>query len=186
MSGYILTCKAPDAVAAMDGALFTPDLDVDSFTEWFDIEQSNEDSLTLRNLPPLDNLGARMTGGKLIIDGDAGAQLGYRMRRGVIHVTGSAGPRPGYRMRAGTIVIARGPYDHPGLEMRRGTIVCLDPAASLDTGPAFAKDGTFDAAAAPATSLVMRSLSATAPARWNLYSGDRFEMNRGELWQPAR
>jgi formylmethanofuran dehydrogenase subunit C len=205
MSGLTLTYKdSPDSLPVNVDRLL-PGLDPDLFTEQFIIECSPENRLTLRNLPVVDGLGAHMSDGELVIEGDVGCELGaqmrggiirvmgncgdragMRMRRGMITIAGSAGATPGFRMTAGTIVIGRGPYDHPGLEMRRGTIICLDGECGVGENGAFALAGEYELAAMPALSLIARSGGFDVKHnRWRLLTGDRFELNKGEVWQPA-
>ena len=66
-----------------------------------------------------------MTGGELLIDGDAGNHLGTAMRRGLVAVGGTADDGVGTRMIAGTILIAGRCGRHTGSGMRRGTIVLM-------------------------------------------------------------
>ena len=73
--------------------------------------------------------GAGMTGGTLIIDGGAGDWLGAEMRGGSIEVRGDAGDQVGaaYRgsrrgMTGGAIVVRGSAGDEVGLLMRRGVI----------------------------------------------------------------
>ena len=132
-----------------------------------------------------------MTGGEIVVAGAAGACAGFRMRRGLIAIGGPCGPSPGYRMLAGTIVLAAGHPDHPGLGMRRGTILCLGEGRPAPTGEAFAEEGRFAAAHQPVVRLILARLRRLGfrvdASRWTgsfrLYSGDRFELNRGEVWQ---
>ena len=84
---------------------------------------------TGQRLPPIDNLGALMQRGQLIIEGDAGDDLGASMSGGVIRVTGNAGHRSGgphptskRGMTGGEILIEGNAGDHIGLLMRRGLI----------------------------------------------------------------
>jgi hypothetical protein len=77
--------------------------------------------------------------------------------------------------------------------MRRGTILCLDTEAGVPqgTGSAFEPDGVFDADQLPAIRLVLLELrrlgvawpEAVLGASVRLLRGDRFELNRGEIWQ---
>lgn len=130
-----------------------------------------------------------MTGGEIVVQGDGGDYVGLRQRAGLIVIGGKAGRSPGYRMAAGTIVVGRGPLDHPGLEMRRGTLICIDRQAQMTLGPGFAQNGTFDQL--QAVRLVLRRVgelgvtieNAAMDGRFNHYSGDRFELNKGELLQ---
>ncbi len=81
------------------------------------------------DLRPLDGLGADMTGGVLVLDGDAGDGVGSAMRGGRIEVTGRAGDRlgaahPGERagMTGGEIVVRGDAGDEAGAGLRRGLI----------------------------------------------------------------
>lgn len=140
---------------------------------------------------PDANAERGMTGGELLIEGNAGDFAGLRMRRGLLAVRGCAGRSPGYRMLAGTLVLGRGPLDSPGLEMRRGTIICLDRAAAVAGAPGLAQESLFPATAAPVLRLLLRCLAALGwpvdPAAmegvYALWSGDRFELAKGEVWQ---
>ncbi len=205
MSGFTLTYKDSSGVLPANSDKLLPGLDPALFVEQFDIEGSCGSRLTLRNLPRLARLGANMTEGELVIEGDAGCDLGAHMKGGIIRVTGSCGDRagvqmrrgmivvgnsagacPGFRMVAGTIIIGRGPYEHPGLEMRRGTIVCLDSKKPIDTNAAFTLAGEYELAAMPVLSLIAQASGIDMPHdRWRLLTGDRFELNKGEIWQPS-
>lgn len=59
-------------------------------------------------------LGAGMTGGELVIDGDAGSQVGAGMRGGRIEVLGSAGDDAGLAMAGGSLVIRGSAGDRVG------------------------------------------------------------------------
>src|SRR2546430_11572727 len=66
-----------------------------------------------------------MTGGEIIIRGDAGAQAGAAARRGLIVVTGNAGPQAGRGMIAGTVVVFGRAAAGAGRFLKRGSIVAL-------------------------------------------------------------
>ena len=76
-----------------------------------------------------------MTGGELLIDGDAGDQLGTAMRRGLVAVGGAAGDGVGTRMIAGTILVGGRCGRHAGAGMRRGTIVLMSRQAGESRVP---------------------------------------------------
>jgi formylmethanofuran dehydrogenase subunit C len=61
-----------------------------------------------------DKIGAGMTKGAIVVDGDAGAYLGSKMRAGRITVNGSAGVLAGASMRGGMIDIARDAGERAG------------------------------------------------------------------------
>ena len=130
-----------------------------------------------------------MTGGEIVVQGDGGDYAGLVQAAGLIVIGGKAGRSPGYRMLAGTIVICRGPLDQPGLEMRRGTVICIDRQTQMALGPGFAENGTFDQL--QVVRLVLRRVvdlgvnieNGAISGRFVHYSGDRFELNKGELLQ---
>src|ERR671935_1777210 len=73
--------------------------------------------------------GADMRGGELVVEGDVGDFAGVGMRGGRLVVQGSAGHQlggghPGERagMRGGEILLHRGPGEHPGPRFTRGLI----------------------------------------------------------------
>lgn len=74
--------------------------------------------------------GAKMKGGKLVINGDAGTYLGTGASGGLIHVKGSAGNyaggiRPGdkFGLMGGLLVVEGNVGERAGERMRRGIIV---------------------------------------------------------------
>jgi formylmethanofuran dehydrogenase subunit C len=76
-----------------------------------------------------DHLGARMSGGELEVRGAAGAWAGAEMAGGVLRVSGDAGPRlggayPGARagMTGGEIVVSGDAGEEAGASMRRGFV----------------------------------------------------------------
>lgn len=140
---------------------------------------------------PLPGSDRGMVGGHIVIDGDASDYAGLRMRRGVIAVKGKCGKSPGYRMLAGTILVGTGPLDYAGVEMRRGTIINLDAEHAFEGNAAFAAEGVFDSAAMPVARLLLKDMKrhgwvidpAVLGGRYRLFSGDRFELGKGEIWQ---
>ncbi len=168
--GYILTWKDTNKVGLSDGTMLRPDVlgglsrealgafelpvgrERVALSKLFEIEGEhgdNEGCLTLRNLPRLPRVGARMASGELVIEGDAGDGLGASMRGGVIRVTGrvgdevggpdfgsdrgmvggeifvagDAGERVGYRQRGGLIAVGGCAGKLAGYRMLAGTIV---------------------------------------------------------------
>lgn len=135
-----------------------------------------------------------MNGGTIIVRGDVGPYAGMKMRRGLIVVGGAAGVSPGYRMLAGTVWIEHGRPDHPGLEMRRGTIVACggDAPGEWPVGSHMLAEAEIEGGAMVAMRLMERHIRVLAGSRgarpfegsrWRLFSGDRFELGKGELWQ---
>jgi formylmethanofuran dehydrogenase subunit C len=85
-----------------------------------------------------DKIGAGMTEGTIVVDGDAGAYLGAGMKKGDIEVKGSAGVLAGASMAGGTIAIsghagerAGGVYVGETLGMRGGVLTIGRNAGSL-------------------------------------------------------
>lgn len=74
--------------------------------EVFRIE--GEDVQHIRIVPEsgkLDFIGAGMSCGEMIVDGDAGARAGELMQGGTLRITGSSGPYSGAGLKAGRLVI---------------------------------------------------------------------------------
>jgi len=138
---------------------------------------------------PVPGLQRGTTGGEIHVHGDAGDFTGLRMRRGLIAVAGAVGASPGYRMLAGTIVLGRGPLDHPGLELRRGSLICVDRAQPFTGHRAWVSHGVFETSAVASLSLLLRHVKsrgfplpeAALHGAYELFIGDRLELNRGEL-----
>lgn len=149
MSSITLTWKGSNEPALSDGSLLRPDtlctLDAPSLAavklpigrtsvplgEFFEVHQadSSDIALIIRGAPPLNRLGANMSQGTLIIEGDVGDDLGASMTGGLIGVTGNAGHRvggPDYSskrgMTGGEILIDGTARDFVGFLMRRGLI----------------------------------------------------------------
>lgn len=61
-----------------------------------------------------DKIGAKLAGGEIVIEGDAGALLGVQMTGGRISVDGSAGVLVGASMRGGEIAVRRDVGDQAG------------------------------------------------------------------------
>src|SRR5690606_934806 len=113
MNGYTLTWRpspsrvpAPLGEIAALGPLLRPDslctLDRDALAavsvqvgramvrldDLFTIAEGPDDTLIVRGAPPIHRLGEAMTGGTLVIEGDAGDDLGASMSGGLIRVRG--------------------------------------------------------------------------------------------------
>ena len=61
-----------------------------------------------------DKIGAKLAGGEITIEGDAGMLLGARMKRGKIDLRGSAGVLAGASMAGGEITVSRDVGDQAG------------------------------------------------------------------------
>ncbi len=88
----------------------------------------------------IDGLGKGLTGGRLVVEGDAGDRLGAGMRGGRIEVRGNAGSNTGAGMSGGLIQIAGSVGDNSGgllpgrrFGMTGGTIV-VEGSAGARTG----------------------------------------------------
>jgi formylmethanofuran dehydrogenase subunit C len=131
-----------------------------------------------------------MSGGLVLVRGDAGGRIGDRMRRGTIIVEGGIGGYAASRMIAGT-VLALGPTigPYPGFAMKRGSLILLNrPDREL---PSFADCGRHDLGF---LRLLLRSLKgrsrpldelAKRPCLVRRLAGDHSVGGKGEilLWQ---
>jgi len=124
-----------------------------------------------------------MTGGIVVVDGDAGDRAGDRMRRGTIIVRGRCGVNAGARMLGGTIWAEQGFGTEPGVLMRRGTLI--GPAVEKML-PTFADSGRHDLVilrvlsrylAATLGPLAPRALSGTV----RKFAGDLATIGKGEI-----
>jgi formylmethanofuran dehydrogenase subunit C len=115
------------------------------------VSQANEDELILSgDTTRLCAAGRKMTGGKLIIEGDTGDEIGLAMmagtifikgnvgdwcgahevgklqgmRGGMIFVQGHAGNQAGACMRGGLIFVEKNLGNYAGARMKAGTILC--------------------------------------------------------------
>ncbi|MGV2341564.1 MAG UNVERIFIED_CONTAM: hypothetical protein LVR18_48880 [Planctomycetaceae bacterium] len=123
-----------------------------------------------------------MTGGTLLIHGNAGSEAGLVMRRGLIAIGGNCDDFPAFNMRAGALFVFGNAGLNPGAGMRRGTLALLgsQPVSLL---PTF----RFSAGLQPtAFRLVLRRLERLQfPVDPALYAAP-IEMFRGDLSPEAR
>jgi formylmethanofuran dehydrogenase subunit C len=135
---------------------------------------------------PLEGEMEGMTGGLLIVRGNAGARVGDRLRRGTIVIEGSAGDYPGSRMIAGTLIVLGECGSLPGYLMRRGTIVL---ANSPELAPTFVDCGAHDLAFASVFSGLLRPESRAAARHLSRplirFAGDMAALGKGEIFFPA-
>ncbi|MES9829620.1 MAG: formylmethanofuran dehydrogenase subunit C [Candidatus Thiodiazotropha sp.] len=83
--------------------------------ELFAIEGEVTDQIVIQSESDrLDGIGAGMSGGKIMIEGKAGAYLGCGMRNGTIQVSGNAGVAAGCAMQGGHLEIAGNAGDFLG------------------------------------------------------------------------
>lgn len=80
---------------------------IETVGAWFDVSKAGGETLTIRSASDrLDRIGAGLTTGEIIVEGEAGALLGCGMKAGAIRVDGSAGYGVGIAMSGGTISIS--------------------------------------------------------------------------------
>ena len=84
---------------------------------------------------------AGMSGGTILIDGDAGIEVGIRMKRGTVVVGGKVRDFAGLQMKGGTIVLKGGAEIRTGAWMVRGTIISLQPIQMM---PTFRKSAQYN------------------------------------------
>jgi formylmethanofuran dehydrogenase subunit C len=135
---------------------------------------------------PLEGEMEGMTGGLLIVRGNAGERAGDRLRRGTIVIEGSAGDYPGSRMIAGTLIVLGKCGSLPGYLMRRGTIVLGKPP---ELAPTFVACGVHEL---PFASLFAGFLRPESRAAAKLlggalarFAGDMAALGKGEIFLPA-
>ena len=123
MSGYTLTVTRPprqrldlspllpehlagmttEAIAALPLACGNRQLRVD---EIFELAPTEAEALVIRNQGArIDFLGSGMTGGEVVLEGDAGAYAGHAMSGGRLTIRGRAGPFAGAAMQGGILEI---------------------------------------------------------------------------------
>ena len=132
-------------------------------------------------LSPGDKFG--MTGGLIVIDGQAGDRAGDRMRRGTIFIRGKCGNFAGSRMVGGTIWTELGFGADPGLLLRRGTLIGPSVEQMLST---FADTGKQELVILRVLSRYMRErLGVQAPRPLSgvvrKYAGDLATIGKGEI-----
>jgi len=127
-----------------------------------------------------------MSGGRVIVRGNAGARAGDRLRRGVIVIEGDAGEDLGSRLIAGSIVVLGAAKGRVGYLNRRGSIVL---ANARDLGPTYIDCGAHILTFA---GLFARSLRSDSPRAAELLSrklrrhgGDTAVYGKGEILTPA-
>ena len=135
---------------------------------------------------PLEGEMEGMTGGLLIVRGNAGERAGDRLRRGTIVIEGSAGDFPGSRMIAGTLIVLKDCGTLPGYLMRRGTIILANPP---ELAPTFADCGIHELAFTSVFSGLLRAESRAAARLLGRplarSAGDMAALGKGEMFVPA-
>lgn len=135
---------------------------------------------------PLSGEVQGMSGGLVVVRGNAGARAGDRLRRGIAIIEGGAGRAPGSRMLAGTLII-RGPVgERAGYLMRRGTIVLGGAGGALD--PTFVDCGVLDLTAHRLMAAYVRSASPKSARIFQRplrrFVGDMAMIGKGEIFVP--
>jgi formylmethanofuran dehydrogenase subunit C len=124
-----------------------------------------------------------MSGGEIIVFGDAGEEAGAGMRRGLVAVGGRTGAGAGLRMLAGTVIALGGIGAEAGLGNKRGSLVSGEAVQPL---PGYAFATHFQPPALRLQLRRARALGLTVAdallgGSWARWSGDRTELGRGEL-----
>ena len=111
--------------------------------DWFRVEVSDgaEDRLVIADADDrLDDIGAGMTRGGLVVEGNAGARAGLGMSGGRISIEGSAGVGAGTAMSGGELRIAGDAGDHLGTALpgerqgMRDGMVIVEGSAGASAG----------------------------------------------------
>jgi formylmethanofuran dehydrogenase subunit C len=104
--------------------------------EFFDVSgEGNGEVRVTGDLKRVTHLGAHMTAGELVVEGDAGSWAGAGMRGGRLTIRGSAGRRlgaelAGARMRGGEILVHGDAGEEAGAGLRRGLIAVAGRAGA--------------------------------------------------------
>jgi formylmethanofuran dehydrogenase subunit C len=133
--------------------------------------------------------GLGMTGGELIVRGSAGGQAGARMRRGLVAIVGDTGSYAGAGMIAGTVIVFGGIGAAAGLWSKRGSLVAL---GSVTVPPTYRYACTYQPVHLRVTFARLRSRHALPVDDRHLtgfyrrYSGDLADLGKGEIlaWTP--
>jgi len=128
-----------------------------------------------------------MSGGVVVVRGNAGERAGDRLRRGAVIIEGKAGDDAGSRMLAGTLIVRGAVGRRAGYLMRRGTIVL--GAAIEDLGPTFVDCGVHDLTTFRLMANYVRDVSPRSaevlrgPLR--RFAGDTAILGKGEIFVVA-
>jgi formylmethanofuran dehydrogenase subunit C len=126
-----------------------------------------------------------MSGGLVVVRGNAGLRAGDRMRRGVIAIGGGVAAHAGSRMIAGTLLVLGATGAYPGFAMKRGSVLLRQPPASML--PTFRDAGSHELGF---LKLLARAIRAEATpaldleglgARVHRYVGDAAAGGKGEI-----
>jgi formylmethanofuran dehydrogenase subunit C len=125
-----------------------------------------------------------MSGGTILVDGDAGDQPARTMRRGLICVGGSVGAFAALDMVAGSLVVLGSCGRAAAAGMRRGTLAVFGQAAELL--PSFERGSVCQLQFIRLYLAQLRKLGASVSdelleARYQMYHGDWLAGGRGEV-----
>jgi formylmethanofuran dehydrogenase subunit C len=127
-----------------------------------------------------------MSGGRVVVRGNAGARAGDRLRRGIIVIEGDAGEDLGSRVIAGTIVALGATQGRVGYLNKRGSIV-LGKAREL--GPTYVDCGTHQLTFARLFARGLgddsRRASRLLGGKLQRFGGDTAVYGKGEILTPA-
>ena len=126
-----------------------------------------------------------MTGGTILVDGNAGNETGCTMRRGLIAIGGSAGDMVGFNMIAGTVFVFGECGIRPGAGMRRGTLGLFGPNPP-QLLPSFRYASTYSS---QSVRLILKTLKdkgfrvddTLLSSEFDLYHGDLVALGKGEI-----
>ncbi len=124
-----------------------------------------------------------ITGGEIYIHGNVKNETGHGMRNGLIVAGGNSGDFTGVNMLAGTIIVLGEMGIRSGAGMKRGTIISMHPTEML---PTFSYNCDFNPIF---LRLMLRALQSQnfniedkqITGKYQRWSGDSVEMNRGEI-----
>lgn len=124
-----------------------------------------------------------ITGGTIVVGGNAGERVGDRMRRGTIIIKGRCGPYAGSRMLGGTILAEQGFGAKPGVLLRRGTLIGPSVEKML---PTFSDSGRHDLAILNIFSKYLADTlgplaPAPVPSTVRKFAGDLAAIGKGEI-----
>lgn len=123
-----------------------------------------------------------MSGGRIIVRGDAGQRAGDRLRRGVVVIEGRCGDGLGSRLIAGTIVALGEAAGRVGYLNKRGSIVLGAPRS---LGPTYVDCGvqalTFAKVYARALAKDSPAAAAVLSGKLRRFAGDTAVYGKGEI-----
>jgi formylmethanofuran dehydrogenase subunit C len=127
------------------------------------------------------NSGIR--GGEIIVHGSAGNEVGSGMRRGLIAIGGDCGDFAGVNMIAGSVIVLGRLGWRAGAGLKRGSIVSMHEAELL---PTFSYACTYSPGFLRLYLYHLREVGLMVEdqyltGRYQRWSGDAVESNRGEI-----